>query len=349
LRRRTAKRRAVSNNEESTVSEDIRAIVANKNDEGKVEAGLQTLSLADLPDEDVLIDVAYSTVNYKDGLAITGTLPICRKFPMVCGIDLSGTVVESSHPKWQPGDRVLANGYALSEDHWGGYAEMQRVNGDFLVRVPNEFDLEQVMALGTAGYTAMLCVHAVIDHGTRPADGPILVTGAAGGVGSVAVMAMAKLGYEVAASTGRPETADYLRGLGASQIVARADLARKSKPLEKELWAGVIDAVGDTTLATAIAQTKHEGIVAPCGLAGGFGLPLTVMPLILRGVTVRGIESIMTVMDRRERAWASLAELIDQDKLAAVFRTVPLAKVADIAAEILGGTIRGRVVVDVNA
>ena len=185
------------------MSDKIRAIVAEQNDEGKVSASLQNLELSDLPDEDVLIDVAYSTVNYKDGLAVTGTLPICRKFPMVCGIDLSGTVVESKHPKWKAGDRVLANGYALSEDYWGGYAERQRVNGDFLVRVPDAFDLEQVMALGTAGYTAMLCVHAVVDHGTKPEDGPVLVTGAAGGVGSVAVMAMAKLGYEVAASTGR--------------------------------------------------------------------------------------------------------------------------------------------------
>jgi acrylyl-CoA reductase (NADPH) len=331
------------------VSEDIRAIVADRDADGKVAASLQTLALADLPEEDVLVDVAYSTVNYKDGLAVTGTLPICRKFPMVCGIDLSGTVVESNHSKWRPGDRVLANGYHLSEDYWGGYAEMQRVNGDFLVRVPDAFDLEQVMALGTAGYTAMLCVHAVLAHGTKPEDGPILVTGAAGGVGSVAVMALAKLGFEVAASTGRPETEDYLRELGAGQIVARSDLARESKPLEKELWAGAIDAVGDRTLATVIAQTKHEGIVAPCGLAGGFGLPATVMPFILRGVTVRGVESILTSMERRERAWAALAELVDQDKLAAVFTTESLARVPEIGAEILNGTIRGRVVIDVNA
>ena len=331
------------------MSDEIRAVVAEQDADGKVSASLKKLSLAELPDEDVLIDIAYSTVNYKDGLAVTGTLPICRKFPMVCGIDLSGTVVESRHPKWKAGDRVLANGYHLSEDYWGGYAEKQRVNGDFLVRVPEAFDLEQVMALGTAGYTAMLCVHAVVDHGTKPEDGPVLVTGAAGGVGSVAVMALAKLGFEVAASTGRPETGDYLKSLGASQIVARADLARACKPLEKELWAGVVDAVGDTTLATAIAQTKHEGIVAPCGLAGGFGLPTSVMPLILRGVTVRGIESIQTSMERRERAWAALAELIDQDKLAEVFTTEPLGKAIEIGRKILEGTVRGRVVIDVNA
>ena len=331
------------------MSDNIRAIVADKNADGKVVASLKNLTLADLPDENVLVEVAYSTVNYKDGLAVTGTLPICRKFPMVCGIDLSGTVLESSHPKWKAGDRVLANGYHLSEDYWGGYAEKQRVNGDFLVAVPESFDLEQVMAIGTAGYTAMLCVHAVVDHGVKPEDGPILVTGAAGGVGSIAIMAMAKLGYEVAASTGRPQTADYLRSLGASQIVAREDLARACKPLEKERWAGVIDAVGDTTLATAIAQTKHEGIVAPCGLAGGFGLPTSVMPLILRGVTVRGVESIQTSMERRERAWAALAELIDRDKLARVFSTEPLGKVLELGQQILNGTVRGRIVIDVNA
>lgn len=331
------------------MSDQIRAIVAEQNADGKVEASLKTLSIADLPDEDVLVDVAYSTVNYKDGLAVTGTLPICRRFPMVCGIDLSGTVAESKHPKWKVGDRVLANGYHLSEDYWGGYAEKERVNGDFLVRVPEAFDLEQVMALGTAGYTAMLCVHAVVDHGTKPEDGPVLVTGAAGGVGSVAVMALAKLGYEVAASTGRPETGDYLKSLGASQIVARADLARPCKPLEKETWAAVVDSVGDTTLATAIAQTKHEGIVAPCGLAGGFALPGSVMPLILRGVTVRGVESILTSMPRRERAWAALAELIDQDKLADVFTTEPLEKTIALGQAILKGSIRGRVVIDVNA
>ena len=331
------------------MSETIRAIIADKGADGKVAASLKTISIDELPDEDVLIDVAYSTVNYKDGLAVTGTLPICRKFPMVCGIDLSGTVLESRHPKWSAGDKVLVNGYHLSEDYWGGYAEKQRVNGDFLVRVPDALSLEQVMALGTAGYTAMLCVHAVVDHGTKPEDGPVLVTGAAGGVGSVAVMAMAKLGYEVAASTGRPQTADYLKGLGASQIVERSELARPSKPLEKETWAAVIDAVGDTTLATAIAQTKHEGIVAPCGLAGGFGLPSTVMPLILRGVTVRGVESILTSMPRRERAWAALAELIDQDKLATVYSTEPLSRMIEIGQAILAGTVQGRVVIDVNA
>ena len=330
------------------MSEEIAAIIAEQDGDGKVQCGLKNLTLGDLPDEDVLVDVAYSTVNYKDGLAVTGKGKICRRFPMVCGIDLAGTVTESRDSRWQAGDRVLANGYGLSEDHWGGYAQKQRIKGEFLVRVPEAFELEHTMALGTAGYTAMLCVNAVQDHGTSASDGPVLVTGAAGGVGSVAVMALAKLGFEVAASTGRPETESYLKSLGASQIVAREDLARDAKPLERETWAAVVDCVGDKTLATAIAQTKHEGIVAPCGLAGGFGLPATVMPLILRGVTVRGVESIMTSMERRERAWRDLAQLIDLKLLTEVYRSEPLAAVPELAQQILGGKIRGRVVIDVN-
>ena len=331
------------------MSEKFNAIVAELNDEGKPGASLKQISIDDIPDEDVLIDVAYSTVNYKDGLAVSGKGKICRKYPMVCGIDLSGTVIESANDKWQPGDQVLVNGYGLSEDHWGGYAQKQKVKSEFLVKVPDSFNLQQVMALGTAGYTAMLCVNAVEDHQTKPADGPVLVTGAAGGVGSVAVMALAKLGYEVHASTGRPETESYLKSLGAKEIVAREDLARDAKPLERETWAAVVDCVGDKTLATAIAQTQHEGIVAPCGLAGGFGLPATVMPLILRGVTVRGVESIMTSMARRERAWESLATLIDHNMLDSVYTTEPLSAVPELANTILAGKIQGRVVIDVNA
>ncbi|MEM7468725.1 MAG: MDR family oxidoreductase [Pseudomonadota bacterium] len=331
------------------MSAEFNAIVAELNSEGKPAAGLKRISLGDVPDEDVLIDVAYSTVNYKDGLAVTGKGKICRQFPMVCGIDLSGTVIESRNDKWQAGDQVLVNGFGLSEDHWGGYAQQQKVKSEFLVQVPDAFNLEQVMAIGTAGYTAMLCVNAIEDHETKPDDGPVLVTGAAGGVGSVAVMALAKLGYEVHASTGRPETESYLKSLGAKEIVARDDLARDAKPLERETWAAVVDCVGDKTLATAIAQTKHEGIVAPCGLAGGFGLPATVMPLILRGVTVRGVESIMTSMARRERAWQSLANLVDQKLLDDVYTVEPLSAVPELANTILAGKIQGRVVIDVNA
>jgi acrylyl-CoA reductase (NADPH) len=331
------------------VSEEFAAIVAELNEEGKPRASIKSITLADIPDEDVLIDVAYSTVNYKDGLAVSGKGRICRQYPMVCGIDLSGTVLESRNEKWQAGDQVLVNGFGLSEDHWGGYAQKQKVKSEFLVKVPDAFNLEQVMALGTAGYTAMLCVNAIEDHQTKPSDGPVLVTGAAGGVGSVAVMALAKLGYDVSASTGRPETESYLKSLGAKEIVAREELSRDSKPLEAEKWAAVVDCVGDKTLATAIAQTQHEGIVAPCGLAGGFGLPATVMPLILRGVTVRGVESIMTSMARRERAWESLATLINQDLLNSVYKTEPLSAVPELANTILAGQIQGRVVIDVNA
>lgn len=331
------------------MSEDFNAIIAELNADGKPQASLKQISISDIPDEDVLINVAYSTVNYKDGLAVTGKGRICRTYPMVCGIDLSGTVIESRNDKWQAGDEVLVNGFGLSEDHWGGYAQKQKVNSKFLVKVPDAFNLEQVMALGTAGYTAMLCVNAIEDHEVKPADGPVLVTGAAGGVGSVAVMALSKLGYDVFASTGRPETESYLKSLGAKEIVARDDLARDAKPLERETWAAVVDCVGDKTLATAIAQTQHEGIVVPCGLAGGFGLPATVMPLILRGVTIRGVESIMTSMVRRERAWESLATLIDQKLLASVYKTEPLQAVPELANTILAGQIQGRVVVDVNA
>ncbi len=331
------------------VSNDFRAVVARKQDDDAIKVGLETLQLVDLPDEQVLVDVDYSTINYKDGLAITQSAPICQRLPMVCGIDLAGTVSQSDSPDWKPGDRVLVNGYGLSERHWGGLSQRQRVNPDFLVRIPDAFSSEQAMAIGTAGYTAMLAVNAIRDHGTRPADGPILVTGAAGGVGSFAIMLLAALGYEVAAATGRPETADYLHGLGATQIVARDDLARTSKPLEKELWAGTVDSVGSTTLATALAQTRYNGVVAACGLAGGGDLPGTVMPFLLRNVRLQGIDSVMAPRDPRERAWADLAQLLKPAALESVYRVEPLSAAPELAASILQGQIRGRVVIDVNA
>jgi acrylyl-CoA reductase (NADPH) len=302
-----------------------------------------------LPDEDVLIDVAYSTVNYKDGLAVTGASPICRRTPLVCGIDLSGVVRESRDPAWKAGDRVLVNGYGLSENHHGGYSQQQRVKGSFLVRVPEAFSLQQAMALGTAGYTAMLCVNAIRDHGITPADGTVVVSGAGGGVGSVAIMLLAKLGYTVAAVTGRPELGDYLKSIGASEIVPREELARDGKPIEKERWAAGVDNVGANTLATMLAQTKYEGLVAACGLAGGVGLPTTVMPFILRGVTLRGIDSVQAAMPRRLRAWADLAELIDASALAAATQVKPLAEVPALAKAILAGQVQGRVAIDVNA
>lgn len=331
------------------MSDSFKAIVARAGDDGKTRAQLETLSVADLPDEAVLLDVEYSTVNYKDGMAVTGAVPICQTLPMVCGIDLAGTVVESRSGAFAPGERVLVNGYGLSERHWGGYSQRARVNPDFLLRIPEAFSSEQAMAIGTAGYTAMLAVNAIRDYGVGPERGPVLVTGAAGGVGSVAVLLLAALGYEVAASTGRPETADYLRSLGAHSIVARGDLARSAKPLEKETWAAVVDSVGSTTLATALAQLRYDGIVAACGLAAGADLPATVMPFLLRNVCLQGIDSVMAPMAPRERAWKDLAALLDPAQLATAYSVAPLAQVPEICADILAGKIRGRVVIDVNA
>jgi acrylyl-CoA reductase (NADPH) len=331
------------------MSSPIRAIVASKDASGAFSAGLTELAAAELPDEGVLVDVAYSTVNYKDGLAVTGRAPICQKLPLVCGIDLAGSVAASSSPKWRPGDRVLVNGYGLSERHGGGYAQRQSVDPDFLVRIPEPLTPELAMAIGTAGYTAMLAVNAIRDHGVKPGSGPVLVTGAAGGVGSLAILLLARLGFEVAASTGRPETEGYLRSLGAHSIVPRASLARAAKPLEKETWAAVVDSVGSTTLVTALAQLRYDGIVAACGLAGGADLPGTVMPFLLRNVRLQGIDSVMAPMPLRERAWRDLAQLVDAAALAPTYRIEPLARVPELCAAILRGEIRGRVVIDVNA
>ncbi len=330
------------------MSDSIRAIVAEEQD-GKIKGRLKSISASELGNEAVLIDVAYSTVNYKDGLAVTGKGRICRRTPLICGIDLAGTIRESVDPNWKVGDRVLVNGYGLSEDRGGGYTQQQRVKPGFLVRVPETLSLFDAMAIGTAGYTAMLSVTAVLDHGVKPEHGPVVVSGAAGGVGSVSIMLLKKLGYQVAAVTGRPELSDYLKSIGATEIVDRAELARDAKPLEKERWAAGIDSVGATTLATMLAQTKQEGLIAACGLAGGVGLPSSVMPFILRGVTLRGIDSVQCAMARRVRAWADLARLLDAKALAQVAVTEPLARVPELAEDILAGKIKGRVVIDVNA
>ncbi len=327
----------------------FKALLATQDDNGNTSAEITDLTEGDLPNEDVLVDVEYSTVNYKDGLAVTNTLPIIAKYPMVCGIDLAGTVSASDSDAWKAGDKVLVNGYGLSERHWGAYTQKQRVNPDFLVRVPDALTTEECMAIGTAGYTSMLAVNVIRDHGVTPDDGPILVTGSAGGVGSVAILLLDKLGYEVVASTGRPETADYLKSLGASNIVARDDLARKSKPLEKENYAGCVDSVGSSTLATTLAQMKYNGIVAACGLAGGPDLPGTVMPFLLRNVCLQGVDSVMAPMAARERAWSDLAELLDLSKLKDVYEVKPLSDVPELAASILKGQIKGRVVIDVNS
>lgn len=327
---------------------EFNALVVDKDDEGNFLIEIRNLSINDLPDENVLVDIDYSTLNYKDGLVVTDTGSICQKFPMVCGIDLAGIVAESSDPNWKVGDRVLANGYGLSERYWGAYSQKQRINGDFLVRVPDNLSNLDAMAIGTAGYTAMLCVNAIRDHGTIVSDGDILVTGSAGGVGSVAILLLSKLGYSVTASTGRPETSGYLRSIGASNVIERDELSRKSRPLEKELWAACVDSVGSSTIATSLAQTKYNGIVAACGLAGGTDLPSTVLPFILRNVCLQGVDSVMAPMDVRVRAWNDLGMLLDPSSLSDVYSVEPLARVPELGAAILRGEIRGRVVIDVN-
>ncbi len=321
--------------------------------EGKPKGGFKRLTLADLPDNDVLVEVAYSTVNYKDGLAVSGKGRIARKLPMVAGIDLAGTVVESRSPDWKAGDKVVVNGWGLSETQWGGYSRFQRLKPEWLTRLPDAFSLEQAMGIGTAGYTAALCVDAlekwgVIQPASQPGAKEVLVTGAAGGVGSVAVALLAKRGYPVVASTGRPETHDYLRGLGATGFIDRAALLEKGAPLQKERWAGGVDSVGGQTLVNALSQTVWGGAIAACGLAGSADLPGTVLPHILRSVTLLGVDSVMAPPDRRNAAWARLARDLDKDKLAAMYEVQPFQALPDLATKILAGQIRGRVVVDLK-
>ncbi|RBP51320.1 MDR family oxidoreductase [Arenicella xantha] len=323
------------------------AIVARSDDAG-YRVALEQLSRSELPDNEVLVKIDYSTLNYKDALAVTGASPICRRLPMVCGIDLAGIVVESKSSAWQSGDRVLVNGFGLSETEWGGYTQFQSVSSNYLVKIPEAFSAEQAMAIGTAGYTAMLCVHALQDHGLTPSHGPIVVTGASGGVGSVAISLLSTFGFEVVAVSGRESTHDYLRSLGASRILDRADLDAKAKPLEKEQWAGAVDSVGSRTLATLLARTNREGIVAACGLAGGVDLPSTVMPFILRGVTLRGIDSVMASLERRQRAWDDLARYLNMEQLQTVYKVEPMSDIPKLASDLLAGNLVGRIVVDVN-
>jgi len=316
--------------------------------EGKPRAAFRDIALSDLPDHEVLVEVAFSTLNYKDGLAVSGKGRIARKLPMVAGIDLSGTVVESRSLEWTPGDKVLVNGFGLSETQWGGYARFQRLKPEWLIRVPDAFSLQDVMAIGTAGYTAALCVDALENWGAiTPGSGEVLVTGAAGGVGSSAISLLSARGYRVTAATGRPDTHDYLRSLGASDFVARRDLAEKGAPLQTERWSGAVDSVGSTTLVNVLAQTVYGGAVAACGLAGGPDLPATVLPHILRNVALLGVDSVMTPMARRETAWARLARDLDRTKLDAMTSVQPLSRVPELATAILAGQVRGRVVIDV--
>ncbi|MDE0799198.1 MAG: oxidoreductase [Rhodospirillaceae bacterium] len=330
------------------MTETFKALVID-NADGNYTAGIKDLTVADLPDESVLVDVAYSTLNYKDGLAITGKGKIVRSFPMVGGIDLAGTVLESADSNYKPGDKVLVNGWGLSETMWGGYSQKQRVNGEFITRVPDGFSLKDTMAIGTAGYTSMLCVLALEDAGITPDQGDIVVTGAAGGVGSVAIAVLAKLGYRVVASSGRTSEADYLKSLGATEVIGREILDRDARPLEKGRWAGGVDSVGSRTLATLLAETKNEGAVAACGLAGGTDLPTTVMPFILRGVRLLGVNCVTCANERRDEAWSRLVHDLDVSKLADITKVEPLGRLPELGEEILSGTIRGRVIVDVNA
>jgi acrylyl-CoA reductase (NADPH) len=324
----------------------FKAIVVEKGDGGQ-KAGLTDFDEANLMDGDVTVRVEWSTVNYKDGLALTGKAPVIRRFPMIPGIDFAGTVESSSHPQWKPGDRVILNGWGAGETHLGGYAEKARVKGDWLVGLPARNSARGAMAIGTAGYTAMLAVMALERQGVAPRHGPVIVTGAAGGVGSVAVTLLAKLGFAVVASTGRPAEADYLKSLGAREIIERKELAGASKPLGPERWAGGIDTVGSTTLANVLSMTRYGGAIAACGLAGGMDLPATVAPFILRGVSLIGIDSVMCPLERRREAWKRLASDIDAGKLAMMTSEIDLAGVMDAGRRIVEGAVRGRIVVKI--
>ena len=328
------------------MNEPFSAIVV-EDVEGKQVAGIRQLTVADLPDKDVLVEVAFSSLNYKDGLAILGK-KIARRLPMIAGIDIVGTVVESRSPGWAPGDKVIVNGWGLSETEQGGFTRYQRVKSEWLVRLPAPFSLEQAAAIGTAGYTAALCVDALTDWGTPRDAGEVLVTGAAGGVGSVAVALLARAGYRVTASTGRAETQPYLTSLGATGFVARAELQEKGSPLQKERWTGAVDSVGSTTLATVLSQTSYGGAVAACGLAGGADLPATVLPHILRSVALLGIDSVMAPLNKRERAWQRLASDLDPALLGSMTTVEPMSRLPELAPRIIAGQTRGRVVIDVT-
>ena len=323
----------------------IKALVASKGENGPSLAW-QELAEGDLMEGDVVVRVSHSTVNYKDGLAITGKAPVIRRWPMIPGIDFAGRVVSSSHQDWKAGDEVILNGWGCGETHFGGYAQLARVKGDWLVAKPAQLSAAETMAIGTAGYTAMLCVLALERHGVKAGSGPVVVTGAAGGVGSIAIALLAKLGYQVIASTGRATEADYLKGLGAAEVIDRAELAGPARPLGKERWAGGVDAVGSHTLANVLSMTKYGGTVAACGLAQGMDLTTSVAPFILRGVTLAGVDSVMAPKAARVEAWSRLARDLDKEKLRAMTVTRPASDVVALAPDILAGKVRGRVVLE---
>jgi putative YhdH/YhfP family quinone oxidoreductase len=329
-----------------TVPESFRALVIEEID-GKPRPAFKTLTLADLPPHDVLVEVEYSTLNYKDGLAVSGRQKIVRKPPLIAGIDLAGRVIESRDPNCKPGDRVVVNGWGLSETQSGGYTRYQRVKGEWVVKIPEPFSTKQAMAIGTAGYTAALCVEAIEKWGVR--DGPVLVTGAAGGVGSIAIALLSARGHSVTASTGRASTHDYLAKLGATAFVSREELSTEGGPLQKERWGAAIDAVGGLTLVNVLSQTRYGGAVAACGLAGGAPLPrATVLPHILRGIALLGVDSVMAPYALRSAAWDRLARDLDPERLAEVTTEEPMSELPGLADRILAGDVRGRIVIDVT-
>jgi acrylyl-CoA reductase (NADPH) len=324
----------------------FKAIRIDKADKGTT-AALTQFDEAELMDGDVTVRVEWSTLNYKDGLALTGKAPVVRRFPMIAGIDFAGTVEASSHPQWKAGDKVVCTGWSMGETHLGAYAEKARVKGDWLVALPHGLSARDAMAIGTAGFTAMLSVLALEKHGLSPKSGPVVVTGAAGGVGSVATAVLSKLGYHVIASTGRTSEADYLKAIGAAEIIDRKELSAPAKPLAKERWAGGVDSVGSTTLANLLSMTKYGGAIAACGLAAGMDLPSSVAPFILRGVCLLGIDSVMCPIEPRKAAWQRLASDLDRTKLSEITHEISLDQVPEWGAKILAGEVRGRIVVKI--
>ncbi len=324
----------------------FKAIRIDKADKGTT-AALTQFDEAELMDGDVTVRVEWSALNYKDGLAVTGKAPVVRRFPMIAGVDLAGTVEQSSHPLWKVGDKVICTGWGMGETHLGAYAEKARVKGDWLVRLPEGMSTREAMAIGTAGFTAMLSVLALEKHGLTPKHGPVVVTGAAGGVGSVATAVLSKLGFHVIASTGRLSEADYLKGLGAAEVIDRSELSGPAKPLSKERWAGGVDSVGSTTLANVLSMTKYAGAIAACGLAAGMDLPTSVAPFILRGVCLLGINSVMCPIEVRKTAWSRLASDLDRTKLTEITHEIGLDQVISAGAKILAGQVRGRIVVKI--
>jgi acrylyl-CoA reductase (NADPH) len=324
----------------------FKAIRIDKADKGTT-ATLTQFDEAELMDGDVTVRVEWSTLNYKDGLAVTGKAPVVRRFPMIAGIDFAGTVEQSSHPHWKAGDQVIGTGWGMGETHLGAYAEKARVKGDWLVALPAGLSARDAMAIGTAGFTAMLAVMALEKQGLSPNRGPMIVTGAAGGVGSVATAVLSKLGYHVIASTGRMSETGYLKSLGAAEVIDRNELSAPAKPLAKERWAGGVDSVGSNTLANLLSMTKYSGAIAACGLAAGMDLPSSVAPFILRGVCLLGIDSVMCPLERRKAAWERLAGDLDREKLSEITHEIRLDQVLDVAAQILSGDVRGRIVVKI--